>query len=189
MTDLNLAYGFLDEPQLDNNNYMNQMQISQMNNMDNNVQVDNMESINKNNNIIVEKKQKKKRMNIDLDDRPVIQRQQDIPIINTNDNIPEYPYSKKFQPERQQQQQQQQQQTINTIENTFWNRLAYKKSEIFKLIMFSLVILFAISLDRMGTFYLTKYVSENVLTDRQEFIIRLAYPIIIILCLWIFKAL
>ena len=59
MTDLNLAYGFLDEPQLDNNNFMNQMQINQMDNMDNNIQPDNKVEIN-NNDIIIEKKRKKK---------------------------------------------------------------------------------------------------------------------------------
>jgi hypothetical protein len=75
------------------------------------------------------------------------------------------------------------------MDNTFWNRLTSKKGEVFKLIMFSFVILFAISIDRIGTYYISKYVNENVLTDRQEFIIRLAYPVIIILLLWIFKAL
>ena len=55
--------------------------------------------------------------------------------------------------------------------------------------MFSLVILLAISLDRMATYYLSKYVNENVLTDNQEMIIRFAYPVIIVLILWFLKAL
>jgi len=125
-------------------------------------------------------------MNIDLDDRPLLQRQKESYKINT-DNIPEYPYAKKFQPIVQQSQQIQQNQ--NVVEDTFWNRFTQKKTEVFKLIIFSFVILFAISLDRIGTYYLTKYVNENVLTDRQEFIVRLAYPVLIILILWIFKAL
>lgn len=185
MTDLNLAYGFLDEQQLDNNNFMNQMQINQMDNMDNNIQPDNKVEINNNNNNdnIIEKKRKKK-MNIDLDERPLLQRQKESYQIQNTDNIPEYPYAKKIQPP-----QQQTQQMPDMMENTFWNRFTTKKAEVFKLVMFSLVILFAISIDRIGTYYLSKYVNENVLTDRQEFIVRLAYPVIIILVLWIFKAL
>jgi len=182
MTDLNLAYGLLDEPQLDNNNFMNQMQINQMDTMDNNIQDDNkIELNNNNNNIIIEKKRKKKQMNMDLDERPLLQRQKESYQMQNTDNIPEYPYAKKVQ--------QNSQQSSETMENTFWNRFTSKKSEVFKLIMFSFVIVFAISIDRIGTYYLTKYVNENVLTDRQEFIIRLAYPVMIILLLWIFKAL
>jgi len=182
MTDLNLAYGLLDEPQLDNNNFMNQMQINQMDTMDNNIQDDNkIELNNNNNNIIIEKKRKKKHMNMDLDERPLLQRQKESYQMQNTDNIPEYPYAKKVQ--------QNLQQSSELMENTFWNRFTSKKSEVFKLIMFSFVILFAISIDRIGTYYLTKYVNENVLTDRQEFIIRLAYPVMIILLLWIFKAL
>ena len=124
---------------------------------------------------------------MDLDERPLLQRQKESYQIQNTDNIPEYPYVKKIQP--QQQTQQQTQQFSDTMENTFWNRFTTKKAEVFKLVMFSLVILFAISIDRIGTYYLSKYVNENVLTDRQEFIVRLAYPTIIILVLWIFKAL
>tara|TARA_B110001450_G_scaffold53985_1_gene50436 strand:- start:13954 stop:14511 length:558 start_codon:yes stop_codon:yes gene_type:complete len=185
MTDLNLAYGFLDETQIDNNNFMNQMQINQMDNMENNIQNDN--KIQENNINVDKKKRKKKPMNMDLDERPLLQRQQESYKMQNTDNIPEYPYAKKFQPVQQQQIQSQQQSF--EIENTFWNRFTSKKGEVFKLIMFSFVILFAISIDKIGTYYITKYVNENVLTDRQEFIIRLAYPVIIILLLWIFKAL
>jgi len=54
MTDLNLAYGYLDDTVINTNNeYMNDLQISQMNN------TDNLEVEKNNNNIIVEKKQKK----------------------------------------------------------------------------------------------------------------------------------
>tara|TARA_Y100000389_G_scaffold24050_1_gene20739 strand:- start:33039 stop:33602 length:564 start_codon:yes stop_codon:yes gene_type:complete len=187
MTDLNLAYGFLEEPQIDNNNYMNQMQISQLNNMDNNIQNDTkLEVENNNNNIIIEKKTKRKKMNMELDERPLLQRQKDSYQVQNTDNIPEYPYAKKYQPTPNVSQQNNE---PIMMENTFWNRFTSKKYDVFKLVIFSLVILFAISLDRIGTYYLSKYINENVLTDRQEFIIRLAYPVLIILILWIFKAL
>jgi hypothetical protein len=120
----------------------------------------------------------------DYDERPIIQRQNDnlnLPTtLISNDSVPDYPVAKKYNNNQQQQQQ---------VENTFWNRLSYKRNEVFKLVMFSLVILLAISLDRMATYYLSKYVNENVLTDNQEMIIRFAYPVIIVLILWFLKAL
>tara|TARA_B100001540_G_C15816831_1_gene648073 strand:- start:5348 stop:5893 length:546 start_codon:yes stop_codon:yes gene_type:complete len=181
MTDLNLAYGYLDDTVINTNNeYMNDLQTSQMNN------TDNLEVEKNNNNIIVEKKQKKHKMNTtDYDERPIIQRQNDnlnLPTtLISNDSVPDYPVAKKYNNNQQQQQQQ--------VENTFWNRLSYKRNEVFKLVMFSLVILLAISLDRMASYYLSKYVNENVLTDNQEMIIRFAYPVIIVLILWFLKAL
>ena len=35
----------------------------------------------------------------------------------------------------------------------------------------------------------SKYINENVLTNNQELLLRLSYPVLIILLLWIFKAL
>lgn len=72
---------------------------------------------------------------------------------------------------------------------SFWDRMTLKRSEVIKLAMFSLVILLAIALDKMCNHYLTKYISENVLSDTQEFIIRFTYPIIVFLILWIAKSL
>ena len=71
---------------------------------------------------------------------------------------------------------------------TFWDRMNIKKSEVIKLALFSLVIVLGIAIDRIGTHYLSKYVSENILTDFQEFLLRLSYPIIIFLMLWVLKA-
>jgi membrane protein DedA with SNARE-associated domain len=64
-----------------------------------------------------------------------------------------------------------------------------KRSEVVKLALFSLVIVLGISIDRMLTYYLSKYIGENILTDFQELLLRLSYPITIFLLLWIFKAL
>jgi hypothetical protein len=74
-------------------------------------------------------------------------------------------------------------------EYSFWDKMTIKRPEVIKLAIFSLVILLAIALDRMGSFYISKYLTENVLTDMQEFLLRLSYPIIIFLLLWIIKAL
>lgn len=73
-------------------------------------------------------------------------------------------------------------------EYNFIDRMNLKKSEVIKLALFSLVIVLGISVDRMLTYYLSKYISDNVLTDFQELLLRLSYPISIFLLLWIFKA-
>lgn len=73
-------------------------------------------------------------------------------------------------------------------ELTFWDKLSYKRPEVIKLAIFSLVIVLAIAIDRMGTHYLTKYLSDNIFTNLQEFMIRLSYPVVIFLVIWLVKA-
>ncbi len=104
------------------------------------------------------------------------------------------------QQQSQQMQQQQMQQQImqpqnNTdqnykrrVEYNFLDRMNIKKSEVIKLALFSLVIVLGISSDRMLTYYVSRYINDNVLTDFQELLLRLSYPITIFLLLWIFKA-
>lgn len=77
----------------------------------------------------------------------------------------------------------------NNSSYSFWDRLSIKRPEVMKLAIFSLVILLAIALERLCTHYLGKYLSENVFTPIQEFMLRLSYPVIIFLLLWIMKAL
>ena len=193
MTDLNIAYGIQEETIMDNNY-----------NLENNIDIE----TEKNNNINIEKKIKKKKM--DIDDRPILNRQNDANIpINLNDTISDSVY-KKYQPNQHNQMNQHNQhnqnnqhsqhyqmnqntnnkndiQQINN-ENTFWNRFINKKYEVFKLFLFSLVIVLAIGTDKVFVHYLNKYINENILTNLQELIVRIAYPILIILVLWIFKA-
>jgi len=88
----------------------------------------------------------------------------------------------------QQQQQQQSDQYRRKSEYNFIDRMNLKKTEVIKLALFSLVIVLGISIDRMLTYYLSRYISDNVLTDFQELLLRLSYPITIFLLLWIFKA-
>ena len=73
-------------------------------------------------------------------------------------------------------------------EYNFFDRMNMKKSEVIKLALFSLVIVLGISVDRMITYYLSKYIGDNILTEFQEFLLRISYPIGIFLVLWIFKA-
>lgn len=113
-----------------------------------------------------------------------------------------------MQQQVQQQQQQQQQQQVQSVqraqtvqqkaeydgqsrrkmEYNFMDRMNMKKGEVIKLALFSLVIVLGISIDRMITFYISKYIGDNVLTDFQELLLRISYPIGIFLLLWIFKA-
>jgi hypothetical protein len=74
-------------------------------------------------------------------------------------------------------------------EYTFWDKMSMKRSEVIKLGVFSLVIVLAIAIDRISTHYITRYLSDNILTNFQEFMLRLAYPVVIFLFLWIVKAL
>lgn len=73
-------------------------------------------------------------------------------------------------------------------EYSFWDRMNLKRSEVIKLALFSLVIVLGIAIDRIGTHYISKYISENILTDVQEFLLRLSYPIVVFLLLWVLKA-
>lgn len=93
------------------------------------------------------------------------------------------PMSPEFTPQAQRRQV-----TINPS-YSFGDRMTMKRGEVIKLAMFSLVIVMAIALDRIGTHYLTKYLSDNIFTDFQEFMLRLSYPVVIFIILWIVKSL
>ena len=123
------------------------------------------------------------------DEKPKISGQQIHQIASQEPNIN---YEEQLQQAQMQQAQMQQAQSYQNYkrkpEYSFWDRMNIKKSEVIKLALFSLVIVLGISIDRIGTYYLSKYVSENILTDFQEFLLRLSYPIVIFLMLWILKA-
>jgi hypothetical protein len=72
---------------------------------------------------------------------------------------------------------------------SFWDKMTIKRPEVMKLAIFSLVIVLAIAIDKMTSHYLSKYISENIFTDFQEFMVRLSYPVLIFLLLWILKSL
>lgn len=70
----------------------------------------------------------------------------------------------------------------------FLDRLGRKKWEVLKMIVFSLIILLALSVDHVATHYLSGYIGASFLTATQELIVRLSYPIAIVLLLWVIKA-
>ncbi len=105
-----------------------------------------------------------------------------------------------MQQQMQQQQMQQQQQFLEYEqapqqqqkrhpEYSFWDRMIMSKREVMKLFILSIVIMLGISLEKLGFHYLSSYISSTDLTSTQEFLVRLSFPIIVFLILWIIKSL
>ena len=72
---------------------------------------------------------------------------------------------------------------------SFFDRIASKRYDILKVISFALIIVLAISIDRVNTFYLTQYVTNSILTGTQELLLRISYPITVIIIIWLIKIL
>jgi hypothetical protein len=72
--------------------------------------------------------------------------------------------------------------------DNFWDKLVAKRLDVIKLIILSMVVLLGISFDRVACHYLNGYIGKAFLTETQEFLIRLSYPVVVILILWIIKA-
>lgn len=72
--------------------------------------------------------------------------------------------------------------------DNIWDKLSSKKYDVLKLMILSLVILLAMSSDRVVNFYLTRYISGGMLSTMQEFLVRVSYPLVILLLLWMIKA-
>lgn len=77
---------------------------------------------------------------------------------------------------------------IRPPEDTLWDRISAKKLDVLKLFVLSLVVLLGISMDRIATHYLTNYVNSALLSDFQEVLVRLSYPVIVLVVLWLIKA-
>jgi hypothetical protein len=77
---------------------------------------------------------------------------------------------------------------IQVQQDSFFDRLSMRRYEVLKVFVFSLIILFAISMDRFFSHYLAQYITESVLTKNQEILIRVSYPVAIILVIWFIKA-
>lgn len=71
---------------------------------------------------------------------------------------------------------------------SFWDKLGQTKGDVFKLFLFALVILIAIAFDRLIFTYLKQYIEDNMMNGTHEFIIRLAYPIGVIVVIWLLKS-
>lgn len=71
---------------------------------------------------------------------------------------------------------------------TMWDRISQKRYEILKVFVLSLIVLLAISMDHVFTHYLTQYISNSLLTTLQEFLVRISYPVAILLVIWFIKS-
>lgn len=72
---------------------------------------------------------------------------------------------------------------------SFWDRMVMSRREVMKLFILSIVIILGISLEKIGCHYITNYLSSNDLTTFQELMVRLSFPIVIFIILWIIKSL
>lgn len=72
---------------------------------------------------------------------------------------------------------------------SFWDRMVMSRREVMKLFILSIVIILGISLEKIGCYYITNYLSSNDLTTFQELMVRLSFPIVIFIILWIIKSL
>ena len=62
-------------------------------------------------------------------------------------------------------------------------------SHIIKLFILSLVIILGISIEKIGYHYLSNYINSVDLSSLQEFLVRLSFPILAFIILWIIKSL
>jgi ABC-type bacteriocin/lantibiotic exporter with double-glycine peptidase domain len=130
------------------------------------------------------------------DMEPPMQQQQPPPVVQSKKPQPprqqeeftnyEYQYQAPPSPPQQQQQSQQQK---RYPEYSFWDRMVMSKREVMKLFILSIVIILGISLEKIGSHYLTSYISNTDLTSFQEFLVRLSFPILVFIILWIIKSL
>ena len=62
-----------------------------------------------------------------------------------------------------------------------------KRRDILKLVIVSLLILLAISCHTMIDHVLKKYIMDNDLSDKNELLVRCAYPFMVLLLIWMIK--
>jgi len=79
-----------------------------------------------------------------------------------------------------------QQQYVPT--ETFWDRVSQKRYEVLKVVVLSLIVLLAIATDHVCNHYLSTYISNSLLTTMQEVLVRISYPIAVLLIIWFIKS-
>ena len=94
-----------------------------------------------------------------------------------------------FMPQQQPIMRKQYQLPQRTPEYSFWDRMTISRPDVFKLILLSFVIVLGISIEKFASHYITLYLTDNILSTIQELLIRLSYPILIFLFIWIIKSL
>lgn len=74
-------------------------------------------------------------------------------------------------------------------EYSFWDRMVLSKNDVIKLVVLSLIIVLGISIEKLLFYYVNQYLTENLLSPIQDFLVRLSIPVSVILFLWIIKSL
>jgi len=170
MTDINLAYSFNDENEDNNENISNNKKQQQPNeNM--NISAD-LERI---------REQRREMIHVPISNQQIpkpIHNPNSPPQINENYvNYNNYSsnnnnYIQKRNPEY-----------------SFWDRMVMSKREVLKLFILSIVIILGISLEKIGSHYINLYLNSTDLSTLQELLVRLSFPIIVFIILWIIKSL
>jgi|688.fasta_scaffold977525_1 hypothetical protein len=112
------------------------------------------------------------------------------PIIQPQIQSPPQQMNNYFMPQQQQPIiRKQYQQPHRTPEYSFWDRMTMSRPDVFKLVLLSFVIVLGISIEKFASHYITSYLTDNILSPIQEVLVRLSYPILIFLFIWIIKSL
>lgn len=74
-------------------------------------------------------------------------------------------------------------------EYSFWDRMVMSKREVLKLFILSIVIILGISIEKVGFYYISLYLNSTDLSTFQEFLVRISFPLVVFLLLWIIKSL
>jgi len=190
MTELDVAYSF--NPNNHNNyqnfNNLNSNNTNSKNDNDDddvNENYENYENLNENNNErLPEKKEVSSSQQRKERKEEQIQQIQQPPMIipnnynyNYNTNYEEKPH--KPPPKKVQ----------RNPEYSFWDRMVLSKNDVIKLVIFSLIIVLGISIEKIIFHYINQYLTENLLSPMQDFLVRLSIPVSLILFLWIIKSL
>ena len=73
------------------------------------------------------------------------------------------------------------------MQDSLIDRFVSKKKEVFKLVTMSMTILLAISIHFVLNDLIRNYIVNNNLSDNQELFTKIAYPLTILLVIWMFK--
>jgi len=178
MTELDVAYSF---NQNNHNNYQNfNLNGNNSNNNDN----DNNEDDNNNYEQLPEKKEVVERKERKEESQPPQIIQQPPMIIPNNYNN----YNNNYE-EKQYRAPQPVKKIQRNPEYSFWDRMVLSKNDVLKLIILSLIIVLGISIEKILFHYVNQYLTENILSPMQDFLVRLSIPVSVILFLWIIKSL
>lgn len=76
---------------------------------------------------------------------------------------------------------------MNVEQSTFMDKFLDKKKDVIKLFNLSLTILLGMSMHYVIVDWLKDYIRLNTFSDNKEFFIKLAYPVTILMFIWVSK--